>query len=44
MVGSNLAERRRLDAEPLHPAYRVVVSSAEVARLQRGDLLMNGFD
>ena len=44
MVGSNFAERRKPDTEALHPAYRVVVSSTEVARLQRGDLLMNGFD
>jgi ornithine cyclodeaminase/alanine dehydrogenase-like protein (mu-crystallin family) len=44
MAGSNFAERRKPDTEGLHPAYRVVVPSAEVARLQRGDLLMNGFD
>jgi hypothetical protein len=44
MVGLNFAERCKLVAEALHPAYRVVVSSARMARLQRGDLLMNGFD
>lgn len=43
-VGSNLAQKRALDAETLHRARRVVVDSAEVAHLESGDLLMNNFD
>ena len=43
-VGSNFAEKRELDAEALHRADQVVVDSAEVARLESGDLLINGFD
>jgi alanine dehydrogenase len=43
-VGSNLAQKRELDAETLHRANRVVVDSAEVARLESGDLLINGFN
>ena len=43
-VGSNLAQKRELDAETLHRAGRVVVDSAEVAHLESGDLLMNNFD
>lgn len=43
-VGSNLAQKRELDAETLHRSSRVVVDSAEVARLESGDLLVNGFD
>jgi alanine dehydrogenase len=43
-VGSNLAQKRELDAETLHRSNRVVVDSAEVAHLESGDLLINGFD
>jgi ornithine cyclodeaminase/alanine dehydrogenase len=43
-VGSNLAQKRELDAETLRRANRVVVDSAEVAHLESGDLLVNGFD
>jgi ornithine cyclodeaminase/alanine dehydrogenase-like protein (mu-crystallin family) len=43
-VGSNLAEKREIDAETLRRASRVVADSIEVARLESGDLLRNGFD
>jgi ornithine cyclodeaminase/alanine dehydrogenase len=43
-VGSNLAQKRELDVQTLRRADRVVADSAEVARLESGDLLMNGFD
>lgn len=43
-IGSNVAEKREIDAETLRLASRVVVDSVEVARLESGDLLRNGFD
>lgn len=43
-IGSNLAEKRELDAATLRRASRVVADSIEVARLESGDLLRNGFD
>lgn len=43
-VGSNLAEKRELDAETLRRASRVVADSVEVARLEGGDLLRNSFE
>ena len=43
-VGSNVAAKRELDAETLRRADRVVADSAEVARLESGDLLRNRFD
>ena len=43
-VGSNLAEKREIDAETLRRSSRVVADSVEVARLESGDLLRNGFD
>jgi alanine dehydrogenase len=43
-VGSNFAEKREIDAETLRRASRVVADSIEVARLESGDLLRNGFD
>lgn len=43
-VGSNVAEKREIDAETLRRASRVVADSIEVARLESGDLLRNDFD
>ena len=43
-VGSNFAEKRELDSVALRRAHRVVVDSLEVARIESGDLLMNGID
>jgi alanine dehydrogenase len=43
-AGSNFADKRELDAETVRRAARVVADSAEVARLESGDLISNGFD
>jgi ornithine cyclodeaminase/alanine dehydrogenase len=43
-AGSNFADKRELDAETVRRAARVVADSAEVARLESGDLIDNGFD
>jgi alanine dehydrogenase len=43
-VGSNFAEKREIDRETLRRSSRVVADSVEVARLESGDLLRNGFD
>jgi ornithine cyclodeaminase/alanine dehydrogenase-like protein (mu-crystallin family) len=43
-VGSNLAEKREIDCETLSRSSRVVADSVDVAQLESGDLLRNGFD
>jgi alanine dehydrogenase len=43
-VGSNLAEKREIDAETLRRSSRVIADSAQVAQLESGDLLRNGFN
>ncbi|QIN78502.1 ornithine cyclodeaminase family protein [Rubrobacter marinus] len=43
-AGSNFAGKRELDATTLQRADLVVADSSEVARLESGDLISNGFD
>ncbi len=43
-AGSNFAMKRELDAVAVGRADLVVADSAEVARLESGDLISNGFD
>ena len=43
-AGSNFASKRELDAVAVGRADLVVADSAEVARLESGDLVSNGFD
>lgn len=43
-VGSNKPRHRELDAEVLRRASVVAVDSREVARVESGDLIVNGYD